>query len=230
MTTAWPGDLGTSSDDAFAVLRKIARSRPEPVEGLRCEMCAEPIADRHQHVVDVESRALMCTCRPCYLLFIDASADLRYRSVPERYLTFPTFELGRPQWDELEIPVGLAFFFINSKLGHTIAFYPGPAGATESELPLGAWDAVVDRNPAITVVLPDTEALLIRAPGDERALGECYLVPIDACYELVGELRRVWRGFDGGQDAREQLEGFFGRVAARSRVAPLVNGKGDGRG
>ena len=37
--------------------------------GERCEMCAEPISDEHPHVVDLESRALMCTCRGCYLLF-----------------------------------------------------------------------------------------------------------------------------------------------------------------
>ena len=28
----------------------------------------------------------------------------------------------------LVIPVGLAFFFGNSQLGRTVAFYPGPAG------------------------------------------------------------------------------------------------------
>ena len=36
--------------------------------------------------------------------------------------------------------VGLAFFFRNSALDRTVAFYPGPAGATESELDLKAWN------------------------------------------------------------------------------------------
>ncbi len=211
----------------FAILRRIATNRPTRPEGERCEMCAEPIAEPHQHVVDVESRALMCTCRPCYLLFSGAEAHLRYRSVPDRYISFPDFELGRAQWDELEIPVGLAFFFQNSKLGHTVAFYPGPAGATESELPLGSWDSVCERNPAVAMVAADTEALLIRGPGDERPQADCHLVPIDACYELVGQLRKVWRGFDGGQQAREQLSEFFDRVARRSKPAPtLVTGGG----
>ena len=98
-------------------------------------------------MVDLESHAMMCTCRPCYLLFTDATAHLRYRSVPDRYLSFPDFELGPGQWDELEIPVGLAFFFRSSKLDRTVAFYPSPAGATESELPLGAWGAVLARKP-----------------------------------------------------------------------------------
>ncbi|WP_262982841.1 DUF5947 family protein [Arthrobacter globiformis] len=181
-------------------------------------MCGEPISDAHQHVVDLGSHAMMCTCRPCYLLFTDATAHMRYRSVPDRYLSFPGFDLGPGQWDELEIPVGLAFFFHSSKLGRTVAFYPGPAGATESELPLAAWDAVLARNPALGLAAPDTEALLIRGPG--RAAADCHLVPVDACYELVGRLRRLWRGFDGGQEARDELAAFFDRISRRSVPAP----------
>jgi uncharacterized protein DUF5947 len=182
-------------------------------------MCTAPIADVHQHVVDLSSRSLMCTCRPCYLLFTARDADLRYRAVPDRYLSFPDFRLGPGQWDQLEIPVGLAFFFRNSGLDRTVAFYPGPAGATESELPLDAWSAVTAENPQLNVMAPDVEALLVRTPG--RGSGEvtCHLVPIDACYELVGQLRSVWRGFDGGQEARALIDGFFARVAARSTPA-----------
>ena len=44
---------------------------------------------------------------------------------------------------------------------------------------------------------------------------ECFLVPIDVCYELVGRLRRVWRGFDGGQDARREIDDFFGTLPPR---------------
>lgn len=203
-----------------ALLRRIAASPPAPPAGERCEMCGEPIPEEHQHVVDLESHAMMCACRPCYLLFTDATAHLRYRSVPDRYLFFPDFELGPGQWDELEIPVGLAFFFHSSRLDRTVAFYPGPAGATESELPLGAWGTVLAQNPALGRAAPDTEALLIRGPGPDRSRADCHLVPVDACYELVGQLRRLWRGFDGGQEAREQLAAFFARLDSRSRPVP----------
>lgn len=206
-----------------ALLRRIASQPAAPPAGERCEMCGEPIPEAHQHVVDVESHAMMCTCRPCYLLFTDSTAHLRYRSVPDRYLSFPAFELGPGQWDELEIPVGLAFFFRSSTLERTVAFYPGPAGATESELPLEAWGAVLARNPALAVAAPDTEALLIRGPGQDRPQADCHLVPVDACYELVGQLRRVWRGFDGGQEARDQLAAFFENVGRRSRPAHDAN-------
>jgi hypothetical protein len=185
-------------------------------------MCDAPIAEAHQHVVDLSSRTLMCTCRACYLLFTAEGAELRYRAVPDRYLSFPDFRLGPGQWDELEIPVGLAFFFHNSGLGRTVAFYPGPAGATESELPLDAWSSVLSENPQLGAMRPDVEALLVRTPG--RGSGEvtCHLVPIDACYELVGQLRSIWRGFDGGQDARAMIEAFFANVAARSKPAPAT--------
>ena len=178
-------------------------------------MCAEPIAAEHSHVVDLHSRALMCACRPCYLLFTDQAADLNYRAVPERYLSFDDVALdGRP-WDELQIPVGLAFLFHNSLQARTIAFYPGPAGATESELPLDAWDRIVEHSPELAAVRPDVEALLVRP-------GSCYLVPIDACYELVGRLRMLWRGFDGGTEAHQAIDAFFTYVEARSRPASVT--------
>ncbi len=212
---------------AFATLRRITTERPQPQVGERCEMCAEPISESHQHVVDLESRALMCTCRGCYLLFTAQDAQLRYRAVPDRYLHVPDFVLGPGQWDALEIPVGLAFFFRNSRQDRTIAFYPGPAGATESELPLDAWQTVLAANPVLSELAADVEALLIRMPGRDAAAGaraSCHVVPIDACYELIGRLRRVWRGFDGGSDARAELTAFFDLVHKRSRPARNAGG------
>ena len=69
--------------------------------------------------------------------------------MPDRYLAFPDFELSPAQWDSLQIPVSVAFFFLNSSLGRVAAFYPGPAGATESELPLDTWAEVVAANPQL---------------------------------------------------------------------------------
>jgi Family of unknown function (DUF5947) len=202
----------------YDVLSRITSNRRASAPaGQCCEMCAEPIADAHQHVVNVAGRQLMCVCRGCYLLFTDSQADLRYRAVPDRYLAFPGFALDRRTWDALQIPVGLAFFFRNSALARTIAFYPGPAGATESELDLDAWGEISATEPRVGLLADDVEALLVRVPGDpDVGQAECYLVPIDACYELVGGLRKLWRGFDGGQEAREFIDDFFAALAARS--------------
>ena len=36
------------------------------------------------------------------------------------------------------------------------------------------------------------------------------------CYELVGRIRRRWKGFDGGEDAWTEIDAFFAEVRARS--------------
>jgi hypothetical protein len=181
-------------------------------------MCSEPITEEHGHVVDLEQRSLRCTCRGCYLLFTPIGAGgHRYRAVPDRYLSFPEVQFSPGQWDELQIPVSVAFFFLNSTLERVAAFYPGPAGATESLLPLDTWDQIVAANPGLATLQPDVEALLVRSDRPGHGATECYLVPIDACYELVGQLRRLWRGFDGGQEAHDALDAFFAGVRERSR-------------
>jgi hypothetical protein len=203
----------------LAVLQAIRHTAPRPADhlGQCCEMCAEPIAEDHGHLVDLDARNLMCSCRGCYLLFTSEGAGgQRYRAVPDRYLSFPDLRLSPQQWESLQIPVSVAFFFLNSSLGRVAAFYPGPAGATESELPLDTWADVVATRPELQSIQPDVEAFLVRVRPD-RGGAECFVVPIDACYELVGHLRRLWRGFDGGQQAHEKLDSFFADVAARAR-------------
>ncbi|MGB8652439.1 MAG: DUF5947 family protein [Mycobacteriales bacterium] len=201
----------------LSVLARLAAARPQADPGERCDLCGERIAEQHQHVVNVGSRALLCSCRPCYLLFTHDDAALAYRAVPDRYLSFPDVELAPGEWDELQVPVSTVFLFAHSGLERVVAFYPSPAGATESELPLDSWDRVAARHPALATLRPDVEALLLRATDSSA---ECFLVPIDACYELVGHLRRLWRGFDGGQDVHRRLDAFFADVRARARPAP----------
>ena len=206
-------------NDALAVLQRLRDARPrEPVRaGERCELCTEPIADEHGHLVDVEARRLLCACRGCYLLFTpDGAGGGHYRAVPDRYLALTDVRLSAAQWDALQIPVGVAFFFVNSTLARVAAFYPSPAGATESLLPLDTWEELVGAHPALSTLQPDVEALLVRADPDRASGAECYLVPIDSCYELVGHLRRLWRGFDGGREAHGALDSFFDRVRARA--------------
>ena len=101
----------------------------------KTKMCAEPIRDQHQHVVNLESRALLCTCRGCYLLFSGDAARQSYRAVPERYLSFPGFRLGPAQWSAPGIPVGLAFFFRSSAPGRPPAAPPPPPPATARGMP-----------------------------------------------------------------------------------------------
>ncbi len=201
----------------FDVLSRITARRQVPAAGERCEMCSDPIADEHQHVVNVAGRQLMCVCRGCYLLFTETSSELRYRAVPDRYLALPGLAVDRPAWDALQIPVGIAFFFRNSALDRFVAFYPGPAGACESELDLQAFGELTAGDPRLATLADDVEALLIRVTNSGPPL--CFLVPIDACFEFVGALRMLWRGFDGGRHANEFIDGFFTQLAQRCRKA-----------
>lgn len=204
--------------DPLAVLQRIRATRPHdsPEPGETCDMCHEPIPPEHGHVVDLEARHLLSACRACHLLFTSEGAGGgHFQAVPARYQAFPGFELSAQQWDSLQIPVSVAFFFVNSTLERVAAFYPGPAGATESLLSLETWEELTSSNPALRSMRPDVEAFLVRIQPD-RSGSECYVVPIDVCYELVGRLRQLWRGFDGGQDARDAIDGVFAQVKARA--------------
>ncbi|MEO5885000.1 MAG: DUF5947 family protein [Candidatus Limnocylindrales bacterium] len=197
-------------------LRRFLEPKPRPAPGERCEFCTEILAPAHSHVVDVEGRSLRCACRACWFLFAsDGAAGGRYRSVPERYQHDEGFLLTDAQWETLQIPVGMAFFFVNSVGGDAVAFYPSPAGATESLLPIGIWQDLTTTNLMLQGMAPDVEALLVRRErGGPR---QAFLVPIDACYELVGIIRRTWKGFDGGQEAHDAIDGFFADIAEKSR-------------
>ena len=184
----------------------------------KCELCAAEIPSAHGHVADLDHSSLLCACRACYLLFTHSQAGRgRYRAVPDRYLADPARPMTAAEWEDLEIPVGLAFFLHSSDTGVVTGFYPSPAGATECRLDLAAWDRLVAAHPLLGAMAPDVEAVLIsRTDGDV----EHFLVPIDACYELAGRMRLHWRGFDGGTEARRSIADFLGQVRSRARPLP----------
>ncbi|MFC0437982.1 DUF5947 family protein [Kutzneria buriramensis] len=198
-------------------LRRFAKRVPtEQVE--RCEMCARPIAHEHSHVVNTESRAILCACRPCYLLFTHEGAG-KHRAIPERYVHVADLAGGRALWESAGIPVRMAFVFTNSELDAPVAFYPSPAGATECLLPLESWTQLLADNPALADLAPDVEALLVcvNSLGQDGDRFEGFLVPIDACYRLVGVVRLNWKGFDGGTEAWREIDAFFADLRERGR-------------
>lgn len=189
----------------------------------KCEMCGAALAPTHGHIVDIEHHSLMCACRPCFLLFTHGiTAGGRYRAVPQRYLHDPDSPLTKAEWERLGIPVGSAFFLHSETTGLT-GFYPSPAGATQCLLDLDAWAELSARHPMLATAEPEVEAILIRGSrdgfqdGDPADSVECYLVPIDACYQLVGIVRVHWKGFDGG-DARQRIDEFFDGIRERAQA------------
>jgi Family of unknown function (DUF5947) len=209
------------TDDPFGILRRVMQPRERPNPGEVCEMCGEVVSQAHSHVASLSERRLLCTCRACYLLFTREGAGARrLRAVPERYAAATEFAFSQAQWDDLAIPVDLVFLFEQSDLVETegprrvVACYPSPAGATESELDLGAWEQMAAANPVLADVEADVEAVLVRRHG--AGSFTCLVVPIDACYELVGIVRQYWAGFQGGDEVWQHIDDFFDELHARA--------------
>jgi hypothetical protein len=176
-------------------------------------MCATKIGEPHSHVADLFDRKLCCVCRPCALLFVQRREG-RFRTVPERVVVDPAFQLDGPTWDGLQVPVRLAFFFFNSSQQRWQVAYPSPAGITESDLPDAGWKPLLSA-PLLSDLEPDVEALLVYGPPGASDL-QSLLVPITACYELAGELRTHWRGM-AGVEAQKVVRRFIAELTARSR-------------
>ena len=206
--------------------RPDQQAAPGPqAEEERCEFCATGIPATHGHVADLEKSSLVCACRACYLLFTQPAAGRgRYRSIPDRYLRDSSRPLSAAEWDELQIPVGLAFFLFSSERGAVAGFYPSPAGATECTLDLAAWERLAASHPLLAAAEPDVEAVLLCRDGP-AAEAEYFIVPIDVCYELAGRMRMLWKGFDGGSEARASIDEFLARVRQRAREAPAGLGE-----
>jgi hypothetical protein len=213
---------GISSTPSLLQIRRRGEGPSAAVAALhheaavRCDLCGARLADAHHHYVDVVSRQLSCSCRACWLLSGSRDARDSRRPVPDRYVAGLAFRASESQWDALQVPVGTVFFMFNSAIGRTIAFYPSPAGATESALSLAAWSDVERANPWVRTAAPDVEAILVRRSPRDAERYDAFIVPIDACYDLVGRIRIHWSGFDGGDAVREEIERFFDGLVARS--------------
>ena len=223
--------MATASTPAPSRLRRLARrpreeERPPPT-GEQCELCGEPLPGEHRHLVDLRSRALLCACRACTLLLDHrAAGGAHYRLVPDRRVRVVDLDLGDALWDRLRIPVEMAFFFHSSAAERTVAFYPGPMGATESLLDLSAWRELEAANPVLAGLEPDVEALLVNRA---EVGGGHWIVPIDDCYDLAGTLRTHWSGLSGGRAVWEEVARFFERLDERAKAVSRLGEAAEGK-
>lgn len=169
----------------------------------RCELCGTTIPEGHLHLVDIAERRIVCACVRCEN---SAVSHELYRWLPTQWQRLRNFLLTDADWEDLQIPIGLAFIFHSTPSGRPVALYPGPAGVTESLLKLERWSGLVDRNPVLATLAPDVEALLIDRTQGRR---DYYRVPIDRCYALAGLIRKHWRGLSGGSEAWAAIYRFF---------------------
>ncbi len=198
------------------VVRRAATVPERAEQEERCELCGEPIAPQHRHVIDLTNRELLCACRACSILFDSGAAGGgHYRLVPDRRLALADFRLDDVRWADLRIPVEMAFFFRNSEAGKVVAYYPSPAGPTESLLELDAWDELERANPHLRDLEPDVEALLVNRARGKR---QHFVVPIEDCYRLVALIRTHWQGFSGGTEVWEEIDGFYDGLARQAKT------------
>ena len=77
---------------------------------------------------------------------------------------------------------------------------------TESLLSLDTWEDIAAQNLPLQHLQADVEALLVNRISHPH---QYFIAPIDSCYELVGIIRRYWRGFSGGDEVWESIPAFF---------------------
>jgi hypothetical protein len=163
-------------------------------------------------MLHLEERRIVCTCEACWAL---RSGDPEYRPTGKRTLWLADFDCDRETWGAFQIPIALAFLMRSTVTGGVVAFYPSPAGATESELSLDAWEALAERNPVLAELEADAEALVVNRLSDPP---EYVIAPIDDCYGLVGLIKSRWEGISGGAALEDAVPSFFEAMRARATV------------
>jgi hypothetical protein len=176
----------------------------------RCDICGTALPDDHRHLLHLEERRIVCSCEACWALH---SGDAEYRPAGMRTVWLEEFDCDDELWGRFQIPIGLAFFMRSSVSGGVVAFYPSPAGATESELSFEAWEELVERNPPLADLDPDAEAMIVNRLAEPPAY---VIAPIDECYRLVGLIKSRWEGISGGAALQEAVPQFFDSLRARS--------------
>jgi hypothetical protein len=196
------GPSTQAGSDSFSALRRFARSSPAAEH---CDLCGAVLDAVHPHLLERGKRRIVCGCEPCSILFCDRE-DGRYMRIPRHTRFLNGFAFTDLEWEELTLPINLAFFFRDSE-EHLKASYPSPAGAIESELPLSSLSERFASVPELAAMKPEVEALLVnRVPGRSTP---CMIAPIDLCFRLVGIIRTRWRGLSGGKDVWNAVDEFF---------------------
>ena len=145
--------------------RKRESRRRAAVE--QCELCSVRVPPQHRHLLEMSTQKIVCACDPCALRFQDV-VEGRFKLIPRDARGVAGFAMADADWENFALPINLAFFFYSTPRKKMMAYYPSPAGATESLLPLDAWESLVSQNPPLQKMLPDVEALLVNRAGKAR--------------------------------------------------------------
>src|SRR3984957_3033942 len=154
----------TGPRNSIAALRRFAK--PRAIEE-RCDLCSAPLAEEHQHLLELKNRQLSCACDACAVLFSDTQ-NQKYRRVPRRIEYWTDFQIADEQWEALGVPIALAFFFHSTPRQQMLSVYPSPGGGTEASLAREVWDILCQDNPRLAKMESDVEALLVNRIRGKR--------------------------------------------------------------
>lgn len=182
----------------------------------RCEFCGAGLPADHRHLLELDQRRMICACETCWST---RSGEAAYRPAGVRVAWLDGFEMPDAAWASFGVPIGLAFFMRTTATtdggsgSRVVAFYPSPAGATESEIDADAFSRLQDLNPALAGLEPDCEALVVDRISEPHRF---VIAPIDECYKLVGMIKVSWEGISGGSGPARAIDRFFAELERRS--------------
>jgi hypothetical protein len=163
-------------------------------DGETCDLCGTSVAHDHRHLLQLDERRIDCVCETCWAV---RAGEEAYRPVGTRVAWLPEL------------------FMRSSVAGGVVGLYPSPAGATESQLDLASWEALVADNPVLAGLEPDVEGLIVNRLADPRQYA---IAPIDECYALVGLVKSRWEGISGGVGLERAIAGFFDSLCEKDAV------------
>jgi len=210
--------MTAASPQLVAGLRRFVRDAPAPTAreaggpAGHCQLCPISLGADHKHLLDLQERRILCVCPTCWSM---RSGEARYRPTGSRTLWLEGLRLSDDLWAAFGIPIGLAFFLHSTESGRVVGLYPSPAGATECELELDAWERLLAVNPVLEDLDPDAEALIVNRMGTPHQYA---IAPLDDCYRLVGIIKSTWEGIAGGSEMEAAVQRYFEGLRDTAKV------------
>ena len=145
-------------------------------------------------MLELSSRELMCSCRPCSLLFDrEGAGSGRYKLVPERRLRLEDFAISDAGVGGAARSGGHGVLLpLERRASGCSPTTPARWGRPSRSCELSSWQELEAANPILGELEPDVEALLVnRVARREHGTGSSRSTSATA---LVGLIRTRWRG------------------------------------
>ena len=197
--------LSPTQRGSHALKRFTQREAPRSAALIElCELCAAPLRDNHDHLLDARARKAVCSCPACALLFSDvAETSQRYVRLQAHVAALPEAALAEHDLEALGVPVQLAVLCPSALHDALFMLYPSAAGAVEGRASFAAWSALVAQYIALEAVQVDRDAVIVDLRSGARPLLH---VSLDIAYELLGLLQ-----------TQERMQAFDARLIALHR-------------